>query len=76
MNNFLFIIPMTLFIFTITPITFAETTDPVVVLETSSGEIVIEFFNDIAPNHVDNFLKLTDEGFYDNTYFHRVIFLS
>ena len=74
MNNFLFIIPMTLFIFTITPIAFAETTDPVVVLETSSGEIVIEFFNDVAPKHVDNFLKLTDEGFYDNTYFHRVIY--
>ena len=46
---------------------------PVVVLETASGEIVIEFFSGDAPNHVDNFLKLTKDGVYDGTYFHRII---
>lgn len=27
----------------------------------------------MAPKTVDNFIKLSKEGFYDNTYFHRVI---
>ena len=53
------------------PDAFAD--DPVVVLETYDGDIVIEFFPTDAPNHVDNFLKLTKDGFYDNTYFHRII---
>ena len=42
-------------------------------LETSAGNLTIEFFPDKAPGHVDNFLKLAREGFYDGTHFHRVI---
>ena len=37
------------------------------------GEIVIRFFPDVAPGHVRNFVKLSQEGFYNGTTFHRVI---
>ncbi len=43
------------------------------IIETPYGEIVIEFFPEKAPNHVENFVKLAREGFYDGTIFHRVI---
>ena len=42
-------------------------------LETTAGNMTIEFFTDKAPGHVDNFLKLVREGFYDGTHFHRII---
>jgi len=37
------------------------------------GEIVLRFFSDVAPGHVKNFVKLSKEGFYEGTTFHRVI---
>jgi len=74
MNKLFLSIPIGLFLLVLIPQTLADTSDSVVVLETNSGEIVIEFFPDVAPNHVDNFLKLTNEGFYDGTFFHRVIY--
>lgn len=46
---------------------------PKVVLETSEGNITIELDKEKAPKTVANFLKYTNEGFYDNTVFHRVI---
>ena len=73
MNKKLFSIPTTLFIIVLIPHALAEPTNPVVVLETGQGNIVIEFFPEKAPNHVDNFLKLAEDGFYDQTYFHRII---
>jgi len=42
-------------------------------LETDSGIINIEFFDNDAPNTVNNFKKLISEGFYDGLEFHRVI---
>ena len=48
-------------------------TDPMVVLETNFGNIVIEFFYADAPNHVENFIKLSLSGDYDGTIFHRII---
>ncbi len=42
-------------------------------LKTNFGDIVIELFEKDAPKTVANFLKLSKEGFYDNTKFHRVI---
>lgn len=42
-------------------------------LETTAGNMTVEFFMDKAPGHVENFLKLAREGFYDGTHFHRVI---
>ena len=43
-----------------------------VVVITSFGNIFIDLFDE-TPGHRDNFLKLTGEGFYDGTTFHRVI---
>lgn len=37
------------------------------------GEIVLRFFSDVAPGHVKNFVKLSKDGFYTGTTFHRVI---
>lgn len=45
----------------------------VAVIKTKHGEIVVKFFPDIAPKHVESFKKLTAEGFYNGTTFHRVI---
>lgn len=42
-------------------------------IKTNFGNIKVEFFNQEAPQTVNNFLKLADEGFYDKTKFHRVI---
>lgn len=41
-------------------------------LKTSMGEIVIEFYSS-TPKTVENFVKLSKDGFYDGTKFHRVI---
>lgn len=37
------------------------------------GDIVLRLFPDVAPGHVNNFVKLSKEGFYNGTTFHRVI---
>ena len=47
--------------------------NPTVLLETTSGDILIELFPDKAPDTVANFLQYVDDGFYNNTIFHRVI---
>lgn len=44
-----------------------------VTLTTNFGEIKIHLFDDKAPATVENFLQYVDNGFYDNTIFHRVI---
>jgi cyclophilin family peptidyl-prolyl cis-trans isomerase len=44
-----------------------------VVLETTMGNIEIEFYPDVAPEHVRNFLRLSTVGLYDNTIWHRVV---
>ena len=44
-----------------------------VVFETSMGSFTLELFPTRAPNTVANFLTYVDEGYYDNTIFHRVI---
>ena len=46
---------------------------PKAVISTSKGDMTVELWNDVAPNHVENFLKLGREGFYDNLTFHRII---
>lgn len=43
------------------------------IIETKLGSIELKFFPDVAPKHVENFIKLAKEGFYDGTIFHRVI---
>ncbi|MCB1670041.1 MAG: peptidylprolyl isomerase [Gammaproteobacteria bacterium] len=47
--------------------------NPIVVMETSKGTITIELFADKAPGTVENFLRYTDNDFYDGLIFHRVI---
>ncbi len=44
-----------------------------VVIETKFGNIELKLFPEVAPKHVENFLKLAESGFYDGTIFHRVI---
>ena len=46
---------------------------PRAVISTSHGEMTVELWNDVAPKHVENFLKLGREGFYDNLKFHRIL---
>jgi len=64
---------VSLFLISFANQTFAHSDEKLVVLETNLGTIVIEFFHDDAPNHVDNFIALTESGFYDGTLFHRII---
>lgn len=44
-----------------------------VTIKTNLGNIEIELFADKAPVTVNNFLKLAESDFYNNTKFHRVI---
>jgi len=44
-----------------------------VVFETDEGQITFELFSNDAPNTVNNFVKLVNEGFYNGLAFHRVI---
>lgn len=39
----------------------------------NGGEVTIELYPDIAPNTVNNFISLVEDGFYDGLIFHRVI---
>jgi cyclophilin family peptidyl-prolyl cis-trans isomerase len=42
-------------------------------LHTSHGAIELELYSDDAPKTVENFVKLSGDGFYDGVIFHRVI---
>ena len=42
-------------------------------LHTNHGPIVVDFFDGDAPKTVENFRKLSEDGFYDGLSFHRVI---
>jgi len=42
-------------------------------IHTAKGVMKVEFFDKDAPNTVDNFIKLSKNGFYDGLTFHRVI---
>ncbi|MDP6538614.1 MAG: peptidylprolyl isomerase [Planctomycetota bacterium] len=44
-----------------------------VLMNTSRGDLLMEFWPDVAPGHVRNFLDLSYSGFYDDLAFHRVI---
>src|SRR6266852_8917806 len=46
---------------------------PKAIIKTKFGDIHIKLYPDVAPNHVENFIKLAKSGFYDGTIFHRVI---
>ena len=42
-------------------------------MHTNAGKITIELFDEDAPKTVENFRKLSENGFYDGLIFHRVI---
>jgi cyclophilin family peptidyl-prolyl cis-trans isomerase len=42
-------------------------------MKTNLGDIEIELFDEDAPQTVENFRKLSGDGFYDGVIFHRVI---
>src|SRR5262245_50273270 len=44
-----------------------------VLIRTSLGDITLEMDPDLAPEHVRNFLKLVESGWYDHTAFHRIV---
>ena len=46
---------------------------PKVLVKTTQGDITIELNQEKAPETVKNFLAYVNEGFFDNTVFHRVI---
>ena len=43
------------------------------IIKTKFGDMEIKFLPDVAPNHVENFIKLAKSGFYNGTIFHRAI---
>jgi len=42
-------------------------------MHTNQGAIELELFDEAAPKTVENFRKLSSDGFYDGLVFHRVI---
>lgn len=54
--------------------TYDYSHEPVATIELESGDIIkISLFTKIAPNTVNNFIALANDGFYDGTTFHRVM---
>ena len=48
--------------------------NPIITIEMENGGVIkAELYPEIAPITVENFVKLTKEGFYDGLIFHRVI---
>jgi peptidyl-prolyl cis-trans isomerase B (cyclophilin B) len=46
---------------------------PTATIETTAGSMTVEFWPDVAPGHVKNFIDLAKKGFYNGLIFHRVI---
>jgi peptidyl-prolyl cis-trans isomerase B (cyclophilin B) len=49
------------------------TKTPTATIETDKGTMTVEFWPDVAPKTVENFIALAKKGFYNNLTFHRVI---
>jgi len=47
--------------------------NPTAVIQTNKGNIVVELFQDKVPATAQNFVKLSNDGFYNGLKFHRVI---
>jgi peptidyl-prolyl cis-trans isomerase B (cyclophilin B) len=50
-----------------------DTKAPHVLVKTKFGEMEIVLFPDLAPKHVESFMRLAKSGFYNGTIFHRII---
>tara|TARA_Y100001980_G_C14484492_1_gene262449 strand:+ start:33 stop:656 length:624 start_codon:yes stop_codon:yes gene_type:complete len=42
-------------------------------IKTTSGDMTVELYTETAPNTVNNFISLSQDGYYNNVIFHRVI---
>ena len=47
--------------------------NPTIVMETTQGTIEIRLMPDVAPKATENFIRLTENHYYDGLIFHRVI---
>jgi cyclophilin family peptidyl-prolyl cis-trans isomerase len=47
--------------------------NPRVLLSTNLGDITLELYPEAAPKTVENFIGLTEKGYYDGIIFHRII---
>lgn len=54
------------------PIADMTTASEIAAIETTQGTFKVEFFSKAAPRHVNNFIELANDGFYDNIIFHRL----
>ena len=72
MNRVLGLILLTLLAIGVLFMTYEKEND-VAVISTNFGDMVVEFYPDIAPMHVDSFVALVNEEYFDGTTFHRVI---
>lgn len=54
-------------------ISFSCNHNPIIVIKTNKGEIEIELNKELAPKHVENFMKLVKTNFYVGTTFHRIV---
>ena len=53
---------------------FSKETNPIVTIEMESGEkMKLELYPEVAPESVNNFISLVQDGFYNGLIFHRVI---
>lgn len=57
----------------ITFLFLAACSNPVAVMETSKGTMEFELYEERAPVTVENFVNLSEDGFYEGVIFHRVI---
>lgn len=55
------------------PMTIDPSQTYIATIKTEKGDIVIRLRPDLAPTHVNNFVALARDGFYDGLWFHRVI---
>jgi cyclophilin family peptidyl-prolyl cis-trans isomerase len=46
---------------------------PTAIMHTSAGPVTLELYEEDAPKTVGNFVKLSQDGFYDGLTFHRII---
>ncbi|MBS0655970.1 MAG: peptidylprolyl isomerase, partial [Verrucomicrobia bacterium] len=47
--------------------------NPVVTLQTTAGTVELTLRPDVAPKACENFIRLSETGYYNNVIFHRVI---
>ena len=50
-----------------------EKENEVAVISTNFGDMIVEFYPEIAPMHVESFVALANEEYFNGTTFHRVI---